>query len=235
MRKCKVLSLLLGVILLLLCSCHPAVTLPEESDTIGGINAEDLPGSAEEPEPSAEPVSKEEKPEAKYLNPDELEEVPIDIVKSRTFEDRTISVEDMPENEPELLTYMLQYCAILPDFEQYKALHGAAMRIEANNTEKNFADGDCFTAFTFHRIEALNEESAFALCDGWVKEDLARFVSQYEFTEYTVVEAEFTFVHKNKILDEQAQRPSGRYSNAYLWAKTEKDESFKLYTVYWTD
>ena len=235
MRKCKVLSLLLGVILLLLCSCHPAATLPEASDTIGGINAEDLPGSTEEPESSAEPVSKEEKPEARYVNPDELGTTPIEILASRTFEDRTLSIEDLPVNEPELSTYMLQYCETLPDFEQYKALHSEEMRIDVKNAEEAFAEGNYFTEFTFHRIEMLDEKTASALCDGWVAEDLKRYAIEYHFTEYTVVEAEFTFVRKDKALDEQAQRPSGRYSNGYLWAKTADDESFKLYTVYWTD
>lgn len=226
-RKGRILGLLLGV-LLLFCSCYPAVNLPEENDYIGGIDPDDLPESSEEP------VSQEEKPEAKYVDVDTLEKVRTNVDTKCVFDDRALILEDTPENELEYLTYMLRYYATLPDFEQYKAMHSSEMQIEAGNTEKAFVQGDYFTEYTFHGLEVLDEEVAAALCDGFVGQDMTRLAEKYHFTEYAVVETDFTMVRKNKDLDEQAQTPSGRYTYAYLWAKTADDESFKLYTVYWT-
>lgn len=172
-----------------------------------------------------------------YTDVSALPRLLIDMDDVCVFDDRTLTLEDSIDNEPELLTYNLFYYITSAQFDLLMELVGEEehIQIAMGNEEANFEEGRYLTEQTLHSLRTLTAEDLTRVSP-WEKEDILNMIETFAFEEYVIVELEESWTYNEACLAAGPQLGDGeRYTRYYLFAKTPSVPEFKLYGVYWED
>lgn len=172
-----------------------------------------------------------------YTDVSALPRLLIDMDDVCVFDDRTLTLEDSIDNEPELLTYNLFYDITSAQFDLLMELVGEEehIQIAMGNEEHNFEEGRYLTEQTLHSLRTLTAEDLTRVSP-WEKEDILNMIETFAFEEYVIVELEESWKYNEAAAAAGPQLGDGeRYTRYYLFAKTPGVPEFKLYGVYWED
>ena len=157
-------------------------------------------------------------------------------------DDRTLMVQDIPENLVEELLFSNYYFSTVFEFEGLLGIQGSDnLRLSAENERKNAADGLYFENVIIHNFATLSREDftpgGFYFTDA---EMSFKFVDQANYlkeehglTEYAVVYVDLSWKWSEKALELGPQLDDGRYERLYLVGKTSEDANWKLYECFW--
>ena len=156
--------------------------------------------------------------------------------------DRTLTVQDVPENLAEEILLTNYYFGTVSEFDGLSALQGSdSLRISAENERKQAAEGIYFENVTIHKFDTLTKEdfepggAYFADAERSFKfVDTANFMKDaYGLTEYAIVYVDLSWQWSEKALSMGPQLSDGRYERLYLVGKTAKDYNWKIYECFW--
>lgn len=218
-------------VLAALSSCTKAPDDPKLPDSSSGSLDVDLPVTGTDDAQSDALLYK------KYADVAALPGLEVDLDAVCVFDDRTLTLEDRVENEPELLTYNVYYHIASARFDDLMELVGEAeaIQIAMRNEGVNFEEGRYCTQVTIHSLETLTAED---LSHIWEPDraDVLEKIDTFGIQEYVIVKLEESWTYNEAALEAGPQLGDGeRYTRYYLFAKTEKVPEFKLYGVYWED
>lgn len=172
-----------------------------------------------------------------YTDVSALPILKVDMDSVCVFDDRTLILDALIDNEPELLTYNLFYYIASAQFDLLMELVGEkeSIQIIMANEGSNFEEGRYCTQTTIHRLDTWTAEDLDQV-SSFEKESILSLIDTFDFKEYVVVEAEESWKYNEASLAEGPQLADGeRYTRYYLFAKTAKVPEFKLYGIYWED
>ena len=175
---------------------------------LSGCGGETSPAEEDHIPPAEEeqiPLPKEPKPEnalelgdpwERYADPAALAPAEDAPAGTFVFDDRTLTVEDAPENEVEALIYTEYYSESAADFETYSSLYGknTVLNISAENTVRNFYEGVYMSAYTLHDLSLLTEEEINALGKHY-RTNMPKSAGAFALDPWAVVQLDFTLAH----------------------------------------
>lgn len=213
-------------------------TSPAEEDHIPPAEEEYGP-LPKEPEPETEPETALDlgDPWERYADPAALAPAEDAPAGTFVFDDRTLTVEDAPENEVEALIYTEYYSESAADFETYSSLYGKdeVLNIIVESTIRDFYEGIYMSAYTLHDLSLLTEEEINALGE-YYRTDMPKSAGAFALDPWAVVQLDFTLAHNQASLARGPDQISdGRYRWCYLCGKTADDPQWKIYGFYWED
>ena len=159
-----------------------------------------------------------------------------------TEDDRTLTVQDVPENLAEELLFSDYYFRTVFEFDGLLELQGSdSLRIGAENERENAAEGMYFEKVTIHNFATMTEEdftpggAYFADAERSFKfVDTANFMKDaYGLTEYAVIYLDLSWKWSEKALSMGPQLDDGRYERIYLVGKTSEDDNWRIYECFW--
>ena len=156
--------------------------------------------------------------------------------------DRTLTVQDVPENLAEELLFSDYYFRTVFEFDGLLGLQGSdTLRLSAENERKNAAEGLYFEKVTIHNFATLTKDD-FTPGGAYFAdaEKSFNFVDQANFrkeghglTEYAIVYLDLSWKWTEKALSLGPQLGDGRYERLYLVGKTAEDDNWKIYECFW--
>lgn len=159
-----------------------------------------------------------------------------------TFDDRSLTLWDVPENMVEELLFTNYYFAAAFEFDGLLAIQGdESLKINAQNEAKNAKEGIYFTDVTIHTLDALSEEDftpggSYFADENQVQlfvDELRELVQEYGLEQYAVVYADLSWQWSEKALSMGPQLGDGRYERLYLAGKVSEDANWLLYECFW--
>ena len=231
----------MGKRMLFLTALCMTVVLSACARTPGGADSPDMPGSSAGSGPVSTPADSSVTDDAllyeRYTDVSALPMLNVDVDDVCVFDDRTLTLEDAISNEPELLTYNLEYYTVSAQFDLLMELIGEeeGIRITMGNEEPNFEKGYYSIEETIHALSTLTAEDMERV-SSYEKEYILRLINTFDLEEYVVVGAEKTPKYTEAYAEAGPQIADGqKYKFYYLFAKTAKVPEFKLYEVFWED
>lgn len=160
----------------------------------------------------------------------------IDLEPVRVFEDRTLKIEDGIDNGLELLAYDFYYYEMAPDFEKQMALLGENQVFQSavKNGQKAFEEGKYYSEIVIHELDIFEPKDFDDVSDS-SKEDVCDAINAFRLSEYAIVEVELTWEYNEAMEEAGPQLGEGRYKRYYLVGKTNADDEWKIYDVYWDE
>jgi len=161
---------------------------------------------------------------------------------SFSFDDRGLTLWDVPENLVEELLFSNYYFAAAFEFDGLMAIQGdESLKIGAQNEEKNARDGIYFTDVTIHTLDVLSEEDfapggSYFADENQVRlfvDELSELVQEHGLKQYAVVYADLSWQWSEKALELGPQLGDGRYERLYLAGKVSEDANWLLYECFW--
>lgn len=161
---------------------------------------------------------------------------------SFAFDDRKLTLQDIPENLAEELLVSNYYFMAAFEFEGLLGIRGSEnLQLSAKNEAKNAAEGLYFKNVTIHALDTLSEEdftpggryfpdtkSVFEFVD-----QVNYFKDGHGLVEYAVVYADLSWQWTERALSMGTQLGDGRYERLYLVGKTAENSNWRLYECYW--
>lgn len=157
---------------------------------------------------------------------------------SYSSDDRTLVLEDIPENPAEQLLFASCFFNTTFEFWGLRGLQGSEnLQMSVRNAAKNAAEGLYFQNITIHELAVLSKEDFTP--GGKYFSDLKQvfeFVDQVNFfkdghglAEYTVVYADFSWQWSEEALEAGTWPENGRYERLYLVGKISERDSWHLF------
>lgn len=164
---------------------------------------------------------------------------------SITFDERLFILEDVPENVVEEIAVNNYYFPISGQFDKLLEIMGdnEVLKISAQNEQKSFEEGYYFNENIIHKISVLTEQDFLdtSVSDYFSNSEdatdfineLEAYISKYGLLEYTVVYIDLSWKWSENALQRAPQLDNGRYERLYLLGKTDINESWKIYEIFW--
>ena len=159
-----------------------------------------------------------------------------------TYDDRTLVLEDVPENMVEQLLFANYSFAAAFEFEGLVGLQGSEnLQLSAKNEAKNAAEGLYFENVTIHALDTLSEED-FTPGGKYFSDtkSVFEFVDRVNYlkdghglTEYAIVYTDLSWQWSEKALSMGPQLDNGRYERLYLVGKLYEYSNWHLYECFW--
>lgn len=158
------------------------------------------------------------------------------------FDDRKLTLQDVPENQVEELL-VSNYCFEAAfEFQGLLGLQGSEnLQSSVKNEAKNAEKGWYFENVTIHTLDTLSEgdftpDGSYFAGEAQAQsfiEELRELVQEYGLAQYSVVYADLSWLWSESALAMGPQLGNGRYERLYLVGKTAEDDGWKLYECFW--
>ncbi len=153
-----------------------------------------------------------------------------------TVGDRHFEAEEVPENIVEELIFHDYYYNIQGEFDKLLELYGEneALKISASNTKKRFDEGAYMKEYVIHGLSTWSKE-VFQNADYDFMHILKRDILKYQFTSFSMVQADISMTWSEAALERGPQLGNGEYIRLFLCGKVSDDDSWKIYEIYWIE
>ena len=219
MRRCHCLLMAL-LLTFCLSGCAPAQDPPASSAN--------EPSSQTEESPKAALAGLKEA----YLDSAALPVLDLEIESALTVEDRSFSLEDSADNEPELAVYCTWLADVTGNYDSARPYYCDALSGELDAAERNYAEGLGFASVTLHSLTTLPAGCLDQFEDGRI-EKLRETVEGEKLTAFTLVEAEVSWTYTAAAEELIPQLPAGTYTRTYLVGRTDENASLKIWEISW--
>lgn len=218
------------------CAAAPAAE-PEE---VSSAAAQSVPDPTEPPgatpAPTAQPTPVPlETMYARYI--EEFSPLEEETETTVTANGCTLTLEDSPQNQPELLVYSQYVYTVLGDSEGMEPLLGedfgfvGAAEIEAAEYQRG--EGGMQTR-TVHELHTMTMEEIQA-AGNYTRTRLQQYLADYDLQQWTMVAVDQSWTYTAETEAAGPQLPAGRYQRYYLLGVPSGSRQFKIYNVYWED
>lgn len=143
--------------------------------------------------------------------------------------DRSFTLEDIPEIYPEELVVYNYYYDIVGEYDKLGDLYGEneALKISADNEKKNFAEGIYVKEYVIHDVAPMAEDEL----DEMLAKQIASDIEKYTLSESLIIKADIDLVWAETA--EAPQIGNGRYPRIYLCGRQSVEDDWKIYECYW--
>lgn len=143
--------------------------------------------------------------------------------------DRSFTLEDIPEIYPEELVVYNYYYDIVGEYDKLGDLYGEneALKISADNEKKNFAEGIYVKEYVIHDVAPMAEDEL----DEMLAKQIASDIEKYTLSESLIIKADIDLVWTETA--EAPQIGNGRYPRIYLCGRQSVEDDWKIYECYW--
>lgn len=143
--------------------------------------------------------------------------------------DRSFTLEDIPEIYPEELVVMNYYYDIVGEYDKLGDLYGEneALKISAENEKKNFNDGNYVKEYIIHDVSPLVKDEL----DEMLEKQIASDIEKYSLSESLIIKADIDLVWADSA--SAPQIGNGRYPRLFLCGRLNVEDSWKIYECYW--
>ena len=158
------------------------------------------------------------------------------------FDDRKLTLQDVPENQVEELL-VSNYCFEAAfEFQGLLGLQGSEnLQSSVKNEAKNAEKGWYFENVTIHTLDTLSEgdftpDGSYFAGEAQAQsfiEELRELVQEYGLAQYSVVYADLSWLWSESALAMGPQLGNGRYERLYLVGKISEDANWHLYECFW--
>lgn len=216
MKKLLLLILMILVLAALASGCTPTGSSQESSQSISSTEADLI--------------------RDRYIDPSELTAPSQEPDQVCTAEDRTLILEDTPENQLEAQVYGWYLDLTQADFESLMTRVGEdeSLRIAAENEEKNFQEGLYMTEYTLHSLTTLTADDMDSVAE-YHRKALETQIRELDLQEYAVVCADLSWKHNEAALQQVPQLGDGRYLRYWMLGTSGGSDEFLLQEVFWDD
>lgn len=143
--------------------------------------------------------------------------------------DRSFTLEDIPEIYPEELVVMNYYYDIVGEYDKLSDLYGEneALKISADNEKKNFDDGNYVKEYIIHDVSPLAKDEF----DEMLEKQIASDIEKYSLSESLTIKADIDLVWADSAAAPQIG--NGRYPRLFLCGRQSLEDNWKIYECYW--
>lgn len=143
--------------------------------------------------------------------------------------DRSFTLEDIPEIYPEELVVYNYYYDIVGEYDKLGDLYGEneALKISADNEKKNFDEGIYVKEYIIHDVAPMAEDEL----DEMLAKQIASDIEKYTLSESLIIKADIDLVWAETA--EAPQIGNGRYPRIYLCGRQSVEDDWKIYECYW--
>lgn len=143
--------------------------------------------------------------------------------------DRSFTLEDIPEIYPEELVVNNYYYDIVGEYDKLSDLYGEneALKISADNEKKNFDEGIYVKEYIIHDVAPMAEDEL----DEMLAKQITSDIEKYTLSESLIIKADIDLIWAETA--EAPQIGNGRYPRIFLCGKQDVDDSWKIYECYW--
>lgn len=143
--------------------------------------------------------------------------------------DRSFTLEDIPEIYPEELVVYNYYYDIVGEYDKLGDLYGEneALKISADNEKKNFDEGIYVKEYIIHDVAPMAEDEL----DEMLAKQIASDIEKYTLSESLIIKADIDLVWAETA--EAPQIGNGRYPRIYLCGRQSVEYDWKIYECYW--
>lgn len=143
--------------------------------------------------------------------------------------DRSFTLEDIPEIYPEELVVYNYYYDIVDEYDKLGDLYGEneALKISADNEKKNFDEGIYVKEYIIHDVAPMAEDEL----DEMLAKQIASDIEKYTLSESLIIKADIDLVWAETA--EAPQIGNGRYPRIYLCGRQSVEDDWKIYECYW--
>ena len=154
-----------------------------------------------------------------------------------SVDDRSFTLEDIPENMAEEIVIKDFLCEITADFGAKSSILAniEPHKISIENDKERFKEGIYMQSYVIHEISTLTEKEydKKELDNGHLNPlyyyGWDECVEKYKLTEYEIVHVNFTQTHSKKSNEQGPQWGNGTYSRSFILGKTAKDNTYKIF------
>lgn len=143
--------------------------------------------------------------------------------------DRSFTLEDIPEIYPEELVVYNYYYDIVGEYDKLGDLYGEneALKISADNEKKNFDEGIYVKEYIIHDVAPMAEDEL----DEMLAKQIASDIEKYTLSESLIIKADIDLVWAETAAAPQIG--NGRYPRIYLCGRQSVEDDWKIYECYW--
>ena len=153
-----------------------------------------------------------------------------------TVGERHFQAEEAPENIVEELIFDDYAYNIEGEYDKLFEIYGEneANKISVSNTKKRFDDGTYMKEYVIHGLSTWSKED-FLNADYDFMHILKRDILKYQFTSFSMVQADISMTWSEAALERGPQLGNGEYIRLFLCGKNSDDDSWKIYEIYWIE
>lgn len=143
--------------------------------------------------------------------------------------DRSFTLEDIPEIYPEELVVNNYYYDIAGEYDKLGDLYGEneALKISADNEKKNFDEGIYVKEYIIHDVAPIAEDEL----DEMLAKQIASDIEKYTLSDSLIIKADIDLVWAETA--EAPQIGNGRYPRIFLCGRQSVEDDWKIYECYW--
>lgn len=143
--------------------------------------------------------------------------------------DRSFTLEDIPEIYPEELVVYNYYYDIVGEYDKLSDLYGEneALKISADNEKKNFDEGIYVKEYVIHDVAPMAEDEL----DEMLAKQIASDIEKYTLSESLTIKADIDLVWADSAAAPQIG--NGRYPRLFLCGRQSLEDNWKIYECYW--
>lgn len=143
--------------------------------------------------------------------------------------DRSFTLEDIPEIYPEELVVYNYYYDIVGEYDKLGDLYGEneALKISADNEKKNFDEGIYVKEYIIHDVAPMAEDEL----DEMLAKQIASDIEKYSLSESLTIKADIDLVWADSAAAPQIG--NGRYPRLFLCGRQSVEDDWKIYECYW--
>lgn len=223
----RLIFIILAMFLLSSCATTDNITNEDTSENNSVVEIKDSSSSNYSEENVAEEYESTGAFFDRYIQTEELPMLDIHLDSEYIFDDRTIILEDNPENEVELMAFNKYFYEISAEFDKL-----TDMGDENKNRQTLFNDGAYIEKYIIHSLSTLPIEELGEIHKVF---NLNSNAEEYGFTDCVIVRVDVSWEYNELLLSLGPQHTEGRYDRYCLFAKTDNVSEFKLFGVFWGD
>ena len=165
-----------------------------------------------------------------YIDVDKLMMLDISINEEYKFDERKILLQDSIDNEIEHLAYNLYYYTQAAEFEKLDEIN--EMFSGTTSLKNDLQDGMYYELINIHELSVLTKDEVYENYDSFYP-DLSKSVYEHNLQQFAIASVDVSFEYSEIMKSRGPQNEEGRYLRYYLIGKTENNDEYKIYEVYW--
>ncbi len=147
-----------------------------------------------------------------------------------TFCDRTITLEVPIDNDLKSTVFNLYFYLMSGEFDKISLGEDIGFNNAIENSATSIQKDEYVDSYTIHSIDVLSYDDIANIS---IIDSLNTATQTFNLIETALVFVDKSMTYSDKMLEMGPQIPEGRYERYYLLGKTQQDENFKIYNVYW--
>ena len=165
-----------------------------------------------------------------YIDVDKLMMLDISVNEEYKFDERKILLQDSIDNEIEHLAYNLYYYRQATEFEKLDEIN--EMFSGTTSLKNDLQEGVYDELINIHELSVLTKDEVLENYDSFYP-DLSKSVYEHNLHQFAIASVDVSFEYSEIMKSRGPQNPEGRYLRYYLIGKTDNNDEYKIYEVYW--